>query len=368
MRDLERGTTSISPAGFDGFDASRKRRLDASLRQTARAASAIGWAIGVFDAEQDLVAFDTSDAGIEDRAALALLTRMPFPALTGPIVLNAGAHECDNVPAALGIATDTGKGHSVAMVFVPSERSSDAWGEAAQAIGSAASKVAQEISAFDFEGERKRTTPIPGGPHAFFLLNASLDVQFAWCSGEDASAFARLVEPEEARLPLFLEQAVRRLTSSWNFSRAATCEERTGYPLLGLAMRVVPMLQNDVYIGVFLDKCEDPDIDAAASTFRISSREREVLNGLLDGRTITEIAHDLSVAESTVNDHVSRMIAKTNARNRIHMAATLLGWPSMRPDSQAAPARQSFKDRLSEKSDEHGEPRTRCSWRYHPGA
>ena len=117
MRDLERGMTSISPAGFDGFDASRKRRLDASLRQTARAASAAGWAIGVFDAEQDLVAFDTSDVGIDDRAALALLTRMPFPASAGPIVLNGGAHECDNVPAAVGIATDTGRGHSVAMVF-----------------------------------------------------------------------------------------------------------------------------------------------------------------------------------------------------------------------------------------------------------
>lgn len=368
MRDLERGTASISPAGFDGFDASRKRRLDASLRKTARAASAVGWAIGVFDAEQDLVAFDTSDAGIDDRAALALLTRMPFPASAGPIVLNAGAHECDSVPAALGIATDTGKGHSVAMVFLPREHSSDAWAEAAQAIGSAASKVTQEISAFDFEGERKRLTPIPGGPHAFFLLNAALDVQFAWCSGEDASAFSRLVEPEDARLPLFLEQAVRRLTSSWNFSRADSCEQRTGYPLHGLAMRVVPMLQNDVYIGVFLDQCEEPDIDSAASTFGISSREREVLHALLDGRTITEIAADLNVAESTVNDHVSRMVAKTNARNRIQMAATLLGWPSMRPDEETAPARPSFKDRLIEKSDENEEPRARASWRYHPGS
>lgn len=368
MRDLERGMTSISPAGFDGFDASRKRRLDASLRQTARAASAVGWAIGVYDAEQDLVAFDTSEAGIEDRVALALLTRMPFPASTGPIVLNAGAHECDNVPAALGIATDTGKGHSVAMVFVPKDASSEAWAEAAQAIESAASRVAQEISAFDFEGERKRSTPIPGGPHGFFLLDAALDVQFAWCSGEDASAFFRLVRPEDARLPLFLEQAVRRLTSSWNFSRADTCAPRTGYPLHGLSIRVVPMLQNDVYIGVFLDQCEEPDIDAAASTFGISSREREVLHGLLDGRTITEIAADLNVAESTVNDHVSRMVAKTNARNRIQMAATLLGWPSMRPDEEAAPARQSFKDRLTEKSDENDEPRARVSWRYQPGA
>ncbi len=368
MRDLERGTTSISPAGFDGFDASRKRRLDASLRDTARAASAIGWAIGVFDAEQDLVAFDTSDAGIEDRAALALLTRMPFPAsrarsFSMPAHTNATMFQprsgLQRIPE-----KDTRLRCSLFQANVPATPGVKRRKRSARQP----QRLRKKSQAFDFEGERKRTTPIPGGPHAFFLLNASLDVQFAWCSGEDASAFARLVEPEEARLPLFREQAVRRLTSSWNFSRAATCEERTGYPLLGLAMRVVPMLQNEVYIGVFLDKCEDPDIDAAASTFRISSREREVLNGLLDGRTITEIAHDLSVAESTVNDHVSRMIAKTNARNRIHMAATLLGWPSMRPDSQAAPARQSFKDRLSEKSDEHGEPRTRCSWRYHPGA
>lgn len=367
MRGSERGMTSISPAGFHGFDASRKRRLDASLRRTARAASAAAWAIGVFDSERDLVAFDTSDAGIDDRAALALLSRMPFPASTGPIVLNPSAHESDDVPAALGIAADAGNGYSVALVFVPKERSNEALIEAAQAIGSGASAVTQEISAYGFDGDHKRTTPIPGGPHAFFLLNASLRVQFAWRSGDDGSAFSRLVEPEDGRLPLFLEQAVRRLTSSWDFSRPSTCAQRTGYPVHGLAMRVVPMIQDDVYLGVFLDHCEDPDIDSAASTFGISSREREVLHGLLDGRTITEIAADLGVAESTVNDHVSRMIGKTNARNRIQMAATLLGWPSMRADQDTVSAGPSLKDLLSEKNEESDEPRARCSWRYHPG-
>jgi hypothetical protein len=40
----------------------------------------------------------------------------------------------------------------------------------------------------------------------------------------------------------------------------------------------------------------------------------------------------------------------------------------MRPDEEIAPAGPSFKDRLSEKSDENEEPRARASWRYHPGS
>lgn len=368
MRDLERAVAAISPAGFDGFDASRKRRLEASLRRASRAASAAAWAIGVFDSAQDLIAFEISDTGIDERCALALLSRMPFPSTAGPIILNATSHECDDVPAALGIATDTGKGHSVALVFVPRERYNDAWAEAAQAIRSAASAVTKEIAAFDFASERKPTTPIAGGPHAFFLLNAELDVQFAWASPvKEAAAFARLVEPKEGRMPLFLEQSVRRLTSSWSFVRPNTCVARTGYPLCGLAMRVVPMLRREVYIGVFLDQCEDPDIDTTATSYRFSSREREVLHALLDGGTITEIAAELSVAESTVNDHISRMVAKTNARNRIQMAATLLGWSSVRPEHEHGGARPVSKVRPRERAEESvDQERPRCSWRYHP--
>ncbi|HEY2475825.1 MAG TPA: helix-turn-helix transcriptional regulator [Candidatus Cybelea sp.] len=368
MRDLERAVAAISPAGFGGFDASRKRRLEASLRRASRAAAADGWAIGVFDSAQDLVAFEISEAGIDERCALALLSRMPYPSTAGPIILNATSHECDNVPAALGIATDTGKGHSVALVFVPRDRYNEGWAEAAQAIRLAASAVIKEIAAFDFASEGKRTTPIAGAPHAFFLLNADLDVQFAWSSPvKEAAAFARLVEPQEGRMPLFLEQSLRRLTSSWSFARPGTCVARTGYPLCGLAMRVVPILRREVYIGVFLDRCEDPDIDAVATTYRFSPREREVLHALLDGGSITEIASELNVAASTVNDHVSRMVAKTNARNRIQMAATLLGWSSVRPEQQRARERPASKSRLPERGEETVEQeRPRCSWRYHP--
>jgi DNA-binding NarL/FixJ family response regulator len=38
----------------------------------------------------------------------------------------------------------------------------------------------------------------------------------------------------------------------------------------------------------------------------------------------------LNLSESTINDHIARLIVKTNARNRIQMAATLLGWSAAR--------------------------------------
>ena len=66
------------------------------------------------------------------------------------------------------------------------------------------------------------------------------------------------------------------------------------YPLPDLMLKVVPMsaIGPEVYIGVFAEQCVPYAIaiERAAATFRISSRERDVLHALLDGNSIAEIA------------------------------------------------------------------------------
>lgn len=60
--------------------------------------------------------------------------------------------------------------------------------------------------------------------------------------------------------------------------------------------------------------------------FRVSEREREVLELLFRGYRDREIALRLTLALSTVQDHIRHIVAKTQSRTRLEMAARILGW------------------------------------------
>jgi DNA-binding NarL/FixJ family response regulator len=208
------------------------------------------------------------------------------------------------------------------------------------------------------------------GHFAFVLLNQDFEVEFEWHSPEaESAALVELVAPRRRRLPVFLQRAVRRLTLSWNFSRIGTCLAGTAYPIPGIALRVMPMRGAGILIGVFLEEgAGQHPIDNAATVYRISLREREVLHALLDGHSVADIAATLNLAESTVNDHIARMIVKTNSRNRIEMAATLLGWPAVRSSLLRRETVEGPKGNGKSTVADTGEKtRVRSSWRHNIG-
>ncbi len=56
----------------------------------------------------------------------------------------------------------------------------------------------------------------------------------------------------------------------------------------------------------------------------ISSRELQVLKLIVDGRSNKKIGSALSIAESTVKNHVNSILSKLNVRDRTHAATTAL--------------------------------------------
>ncbi|MGW0760974.1 response regulator [Streptomyces sp. NPDC002814] len=70
-------------------------------------------------------------------------------------------------------------------------------------------------------------------------------------------------------------------------------------------------------IDAFTDRLPGRTPDQERRLAALTEREREVLTAMATGWSNTEIAERFSLAESTVKSHVSRVLAKIGARDRV---------------------------------------------------
>jgi DNA-binding CsgD family transcriptional regulator len=84
-----------------------------------------------------------------------------------------------------------------------------------------------------------------------------------------------------------------------------------------------------LFTGVRIDRFQPPNsLTGAAAQFHISPREVQVLALLLDGYHLDQIAQQLYITSSTVQDHIKSMLDKTRSQNRSELLARVLGWKS----------------------------------------
>jgi len=163
---------------------------------------------------------------------------------------------------------------------------------------------------------------------AQYILNEDLEIVLAWTSeNERRVAITPMHGRLENRLPRVLEETVRKLTTAWT-EDPGTRQPGVARPVPFLVVRTRPMAgPAGLFIGVSLERSRPAhSLTDAAARFRISPREVQVLALLLDGLQLNDIAKQLHIASSTVQDHIKSLLQKTGTENRSEMIAKILGW------------------------------------------
>lgn len=181
-----------------------------------------------------------------------------------------------------------------------------------------------------FEGEQAVAGRIASRSFpAQFVLDRELHIESAWHPENSDDLLATMLSIDSTRLPPAIEDAVRGVVSHWT-DDPKSWQEAVVIPLPFLIVRVVPLEgPAGLRIGVLVERYRARNaLRLAIQRFRLSQREVQVLGLLLQGRGTIETASGLGIAESTVNDHIKRLLMKTRARNRVELAAKVLGWRS----------------------------------------
>src|SRR5690606_19314743 len=66
--------------------------------------------------------------------------------------------------------------------------------------------------------------------------------------------------------------------------------------------------------------------DERECTLRLTAREREVVELLLNGRSNKEIGRSLSLSDGTIKAHVHNILRKAGVRNRMELVLRIRGW------------------------------------------
>ena len=164
---------------------------------------------------------------------------------------------------------------------------------------------------------------------AVIQVDASQTPLASWFS-EDASvrAIAPALAIKHDRLQTHIATLLSALTQEWDWNDPSRCGPVSGMLGTDILLHIVPSSAQGAVLAtlIFEPVRVRRTLSDTFATRSITARESDVVRLVMAGRSVKEIAGALSVAECTIQDHIKNVLAKTNARNRSHMIATLLGF------------------------------------------
>jgi len=90
---------------------------------------------------------------------------------------------------------------------------------------------------------------------------------------------------------------------------------------LSISIRLLTFITGSFITGTWFLSHKKDDLREASSRYRLSPREEEVLELLVEGKTNIEIADLLFISLSTVKTHIRTIFDKTGAKNRLEAAS-----------------------------------------------
>jgi DNA-binding NarL/FixJ family response regulator len=158
------------------------------------------------------------------------------------------------------------------------------------------------------------------------VLDQDLNVVLTWDAQEGREAAATAIQARLAqRLPPVIERTVRDLIEGWT-SDPATQHMGFAHPVPFLTVRTQPLSgPTGLFVGVLLERPPGGEVfTQAAHAYKLSPRELETLAFLLPGASLREVADEMNITSSTVQDHIKSMLDKTQSRNRSELITKLL--------------------------------------------
>jgi DNA-binding NarL/FixJ family response regulator len=157
---------------------------------------------------------------------------------------------------------------------------------------------------------------------ALCILRPDLSVE----TGSVEALALALERDGRRRLPARIEARIEAAVADWGDDPAANAPKMALRDDGNSVLRIFPLAADDgPRIAVMWEPPRrEASVLRSAERYALTRREIEVLQLLADGFSSAAIAARLSIAESTVNEHVARMMQKTDSANRVELVATTL--------------------------------------------
>jgi DNA-binding CsgD family transcriptional regulator len=173
--------------------------------------------------------------------------------------------------------------------------------------------------------ERPRVGPV--------VLVLSPELQVRGQTAETAEYLRMLIPPAADRAPIpavaynVAAQLLAIEAGIDNHDPSARVHVADGLWMTARAARLDgPAASRDHDIAVTLEESSGAErVDVFGRAFGLTTRERELISHLIEGRDTREVAQCMFVSENTVQDHLKAIFAKTAERSRRTLLARALG-------------------------------------------